>query len=102
MTTEAMTQADDPAAGVRSSWYVALAQLPGLPTKVRLEAAAIVFTSLKRLPVLARRDHFWTGSAHALAYAAEDLDAPEDQIRDVPLEAAPVEAVREASPAFGT
>jgi len=100
MTTEAITQADGEAAGVRSSWYVALAQLPGLPTKVRLEAAAIVFTSLKRLPVLARRDHFWSGSAHALAYAAEDLEA-EEQLPDVPLDVAPADAVREARPAFG-
>jgi hypothetical protein len=103
MTTEAMAQADEEAAGVRSSWYVALGQLPGMPGKVQLEVAAIVLTALKRLPVLARRDHFWSGSAHALAYAAEDSEVPEDHIEDedVPLGAAPLEPGHEASPAFG-
>ena len=67
MTTEGIREADDHAPGVRSSWYVALAQLPGLPVKLRLEVVAIVSAALKALPVLARRDHFWSGSAHALA-----------------------------------
>lgn len=100
MTTEGIREADDHAPGVRSSWYVALAQLPGLPVKLRLEVVAIVSAALKALPVLARRDHFWSGSAHALAYTGEDTETLEDQMPEVPVDAAAVDAGREASRAF--
>lgn len=92
MTTEGTREADDQPIGVRSSWYVGLAQLPGLPAKLRLEVVAIVSAAVKRLPVLARRDHFWTGSAHALAYTGEESEALDDSMPEVPVDTAPRDA----------
>jgi hypothetical protein len=57
-----------------SSWYVGLAQLPGFPLKLRLEALAVIAATLEQLPVSAVRNHCWAGSVRGSTTANEESD----------------------------
>jgi hypothetical protein len=73
MTTDRMEKTDVQTP-TESSWYVGLAQLPGLPVKLRLEVLAIVTATLQQMPVFSCRNHFWSGGPRGSACASEDND----------------------------
>ena len=103
MTTDGINGTDVQAAG-QSSWYVALAQLPGLPLKLQLAVMAGVTAAVQQMPVSSYRNHRWAGAPRAPAKASEggngsvlvagefsDLAEPEDQGTDASMEAEKME-----------
>ena len=105
MTTEGMNEADVQAPAALSSWYVALAQLPGLPVKLRLAVVAGVAATVEQMPVLEYRNHRWAGAPRTSAKASEggdgsallvgespDASEPEDQVSDASTEADQMES----------
>jgi hypothetical protein len=63
-----------------SSWDVALAQLPGCPGEVRYQAFHAVSAAIDRMPVSARRDHFWAGGAASKLVEVADDDVFDEEI----------------------
>lgn len=103
MRTDGENETDVPAE--LSSWYVALAQLPGLPVKLRLAVVAGVTATVQQMPVFSCRNHRWAGAPRAPAKASEggdgsvllageftDLAEPEDQLPDPSTEAEKMES----------
>jgi len=74
MTIDGMNEADVQAPAALSSWYVALAQLPGLPVKLRLAVVAGVAATVQQMPVSSCRNHLWSGAPRASAKASEGTD----------------------------
>lgn len=100
MRTDDMNETDVQAPAEPSSWYVALAQLPGLPVKLQLAVLAGVAATVQQMPVSSCRNHRWAGAPRAPAKASEvgdgsallagdfpDLAEPEDQVQDAAIEA---------------
>jgi hypothetical protein len=58
-TTDAAGAVESPA--LSFSWYVSLAQLPGVPLRPRAACLDTAREALARLPVACRRQHAWRG-----------------------------------------
>lgn len=109
MTTEGMQETEVKTPAELSSWYVALAQLPGMPVKLRLAVLAVVTATVQQMPVFSRRNHLWAGAPRASA-ASEGSDGsvllvdgfpdpaePEDQVPEASIEAEKAESAFLAS-----
>jgi hypothetical protein len=92
----------DGAAPIESTWYVALAQLPGVPVKLRLAVLDVAIGAVQQLTVCSRRNHLWAGMPRGSESGSEDNDDPVPVVEEVPDPGEPQGRGRDAAVEAGT